>query len=381
MKYFVIFSRIFVGVLFILSGFVKVNDPLGFSYKLDEYFTVFGMTWMIPYSLFLSVFTSALEIILGAALLAGYRMVPVTWLLLLMIIFFTWLTGYSAVTGKVTDCGCFGDAVKLKPVQSFFKDIILLVFILILFLKRKAIKLYMGVTAGHLYMGMVSVLTLGFAIWCYRHLPLIDFRPYAIGKNIPGQMVIPEGAPVDEWEVMYTLQNKKSGESKKMTSKDYIAQKVWEDTTWMILNDKTENKLITEGYHPPVHDFSITDMDGNDFTDSVLQFDGYLFLFIAYDLNKSSRSDMKEINDLEARCREKSIPFIGLTASNDLSIDNFKHETQAMFDFFNADETVLKTMIRSNPGIMLLSKGTVLDMWHHNDVPEFGETGNKFGFN
>jgi len=368
MKYLVIFSRFIVGVLFIISGLIKANDPLGFSYKLEEYFAVFGWDFFKPMALSLSVAITVFEIICGVAVLIGSRMRLFAWLLLLMILFFTFLTFYSAYFNKVTDCGCFGDALHLTPWQSFSKDIILLIFILPIFLWKDRINPMFGSKADNGLILGTTALSFWFNLHCINHLPIKDFRPYKIGTNLIKEMAIPDGAPVDEYETKLVYKNKKTGDKKEFTTTEYSkASYLWEDTlTWAW--DTTLTKLIKEGFKPHIHDFNITNNEGENVTQNVLNKPGYTLLIINYNLNKSSKEHQPEINKLVSECEKTGISVIGLTASVSES-EAFRHEVQAMYPYYTTDETALKTVVRSNPGLVLLKQGTVVNMWHHNDVP------------
>jgi len=371
----VISSRLLVGLLFIFSGLIKANDPLGFAYKLEEYFIVFDMMWFTSLSLFLAMFICILEIVLGVAVLVGVKMRFFTLLLLLMIIFFTWLTGYSAITGEVTDCGCFGDAIKLKPVGSFIKDLILLFFILIVYLKRKSVHPISKSSLPNILLGISFVLITIFTVRSYFHLPIKDFRPYKIGNNIPELMVCPEGSPVDEYQVIYTLIHVETGETKKVTDKEYLTEKIWEDKNWEINSDKTVSKLIVEGCKPPIHDFSIS-TDGNDITDSKLQDENFSLWVIAYDLDNSNVESFKEINILAGEMERSSMGTFLLTSTS--NAEQFRHENGAAYPFYNTDVTTLKTIIRSNPGLLLVKGGTIMGKWHYNDIPTIEELQSEF---
>ncbi|MFN4234594.1 MAG: BT_3928 family protein [Bacteroidia bacterium] len=373
MKVFVTISRILVGLLFIVSGLIKANDPIGFSYKLDEYWQVFGMEWMSPLSLAISVFICVAEVVLGVAVLVGAQMVLVSWALLLMIVFFTFLTFYSAYFNKVTDCGCFGDAIKLTPWESFTKDVVLLIFILIIFFYRNKIKSVFN--SKKIDWAIIILTTVGagyFSYYCINHLPVKDFRPYAVGKNIKEQMTLPEGAKKDIYEITLVYKNTVTGEVKEFSQSNYP----WQDSTWVW--QETINKLVQKGDHPPIHDFNIIDADGNDITEDILNDPQPIFLVVCYNLNKTNKKAFEKINPFTEACFNNGFSIIGLTASSAETIDNFKHEVQSMLDFYNVDETTLKTMIRSNPGIMLLKQGTVVAMWHHNDTPDFNDVKAKY---
>jgi uncharacterized membrane protein YphA (DoxX/SURF4 family) len=363
MKYIVAICRILVGVLFIISGLIKANDPIGFSYKLQEYFEVFGMEFFVPFALTLSVLITVFEIVCGVATLIGSRMKLFSWLLLLMIIFFTFLTFYSAYFNKVTDCGCFGDALHLTPWQSFTKDIVLLVWILPIFLWRNKIQ---PLFSSKLDNGLIiasTIISIWFNINCIMHLPAIDFRPYKVGTDIAKAMEIPEGAQLDVTETVLYYQ--KDGVTKEFTTKNYP----WQDTLWKWV--KTENKVIVEGYKPPIHDFTINTPEGENITDSILRTPGFTFMLVAYDIKKTDVDVLKEVNNFQAECEKNKIPFFGISGSIGKDIEDFRHQNQCMYPFYSCDGTALKTIIRSNPGLVLLEKGVVKGMWHHNDFPDF----------
>jgi uncharacterized membrane protein YphA (DoxX/SURF4 family)/peroxiredoxin len=361
--------RILVGVLFIISGLIKANDAIGFSYKLNEYFEVFGMPWLQPISVGLSMFICVFEVACGVAAITGFKPKLNAWLLLSMIVFFTFLTFYSAYFNKVTDCGCFGDAIKLKPWESFTKDVVLLVLILPIFLMRNKIKSLLPEKANFSFVTMCTALTTFFTIYCFMHLPVKDFRPYAIGKNLTKQMEVPAGAPVDVYETILKYKNLKTGEVKDFTQDQYMKAKLWEDTlTWAW--DTTLTKLISKGFAPPIHDFKIQSQDGTtEYTNDILTTKGYTFLVVSYDITKTNATVQPTINTLAAGLQKANIPIYGISASPNIAVDNFRHEHQIMYDYYSCDETALKTMIRSNPGIVLLNEGTVVNMWHANDVP------------
>lgn len=366
MKILLNFSRIFVGILFIISGIIKANDPSGFAYKLEEYFTVFGIEWFNSYSVFLSIFICGLEILMGIALLIGFKANKNAWALLGLILFFTWLTGYSAITGKVTDCGCFGDALKLSPWQSFYKDLLLLFFISIIFIRRKSIQPFFH--NGHTFkiMTIGTLVAFGFGIFTYSTLPLIDFLPYKVGNNIVELMKIPEGAPKDIFETKMFYQ--KEGLIKEFTSANYP----WEDSTWKWVETKTA--LIKEGYKAPIHDFKISDADGNEYTEDLLIDSNYSLWVISLNLNKSNKRKFLKAIDLALEL-EKSfgIKTIGITASTAYDTEYFRHDLNAAFPFYYCDGTVLKSMIRSNPGIILMKNGKVIMKWASINVPDIKE--------
>ncbi|MEM1003146.1 MAG: BT_3928 family protein, partial [Bacteroidota bacterium] len=278
MKQIVALSRIFVGVLFIISGFIKLNDPLGFSYKLQEYFgaDVLNLEFLVPYALGLSVFVVVFEVVLGVFLLIGYQVKFTVYSLLAMIVFFTFLTFYSAYFDKVKDCGCFGDAIKLTPWESFTKDVILLVLILVLVLGIKFIQPVFGKLTNTIMALLSFILSLWFGYHVLMHLPAIDFRAYKIGANIQQGMTIPEDAPKPILEYTWTF-NVNGEEQEFVTNGSYPNV----DGEYV----GVETKTIDEGYIPPIQDFSIESED-EDLTSQFLE-EKYLIIIALYDINKA----------------------------------------------------------------------------------------------
>ncbi|HJN64106.1 MAG TPA: DoxX family protein [Flavobacteriales bacterium] len=359
MRISLIISRFLVGVLFIISGLIKANDTIGFSYKLAEYFEVFGMEWLSAFALLIAVSICVFEILLGTMLLIGSRIKFVSWSLLLMIVFFTFLTFFSAYFNKVTDCGCFGDALKLTPWQSFTKDMVLLFFILLLFKSQNKIQSLFTKKAEN-KINLLTLLLSCYFVWhTYSHLPAKDFRPYAIGENIPEGMLIPKDAKQDIIEDIWYYEI--NGETQQFTTE----QEPWKIEGAKYVDRKT--KLIEKGYEPPIHDFSIS-KDEVDITDSILSAKK-AYLVIAYNIKKTNVEASKKLTDLYLACEKKGITFVALSASSDELIDVFRHENNIMFPYNFTDETTLKTIVRSNPGLVKIEEGTIRGKWHFNDFP------------
>lgn len=361
MKYIVTLSRIIVGILFIISGFIKLNDPVGFSFKLEEYFSpgVLDLDFLMPYALGISIFVVILEVLLGIMLLIGFRARITVWSLLLMIIFFTFLTFYSAYFNKVTDCGCFGDAIKLTPWESFTKDVVLLVLIVVLFLGVKYIGSPFGDGSKRLIVGLSLLVSAIFAYYVLNHLPALDFRPYKIGANIEEGMSVPEDAPVAIFD--YSWKFNVNGEEKVVvTNGDYPAV----DGEFI----GVETKEIQKGYEPPIHDFTI-EMDGEDMAASLLQ-EFKLVMVIAYDMAKSNYRAFAEIKEVTDKAMKNGYKVIGMSASGKDYTQKMKKEYQLGFDFYFTDETTLKTIVRSNPGVLVLEKGTIIQKVHYNDLED-----------
>lgn len=359
MKALVSISRIFVGVLFIISGLIKLNDPIGFSFKLEEYFSaaVLNLTFLEPYALIISILVVIFEVLLGIFLLIGYKPKFTVWSLLLMIVFFSFLTFYSAYFNKVTDCGCFGDAIKLTPWESFSKDIILLFFILILFAGIRYIKPIFTTFQTTIFalLGFIGCLSFGYHV--LMHLPTIDFRPYNVGANLWDNLIVPDDAPKADIDYMWTFNV--NGNEKVFTTKGSYPTV---DGTFV----SVDTEVIDPGYEAPIHDFTI-ERDGEDYTEQILH-DDHVVLLVAYNLQKSEKLGLQAIKNVSDKAIEDGYKVIGLTASGQDIQNEFKEEYHYNFDFYFTDETALKTIVRSNPGILILEKGTVIQKAHWNDV-------------
>ncbi|HET7360638.1 MAG TPA: BT_3928 family protein [Salinimicrobium sp.] len=361
MKVIVSLARIFVGILFVFSGFVKLNDPIGFAYKLEEYFSpgVLGLEFLTPFALIIAISLVIFELVLGIMLLIGYLPKFTTWCLLLMIVFFTFLTFYSAYFNKVTDCGCFGDAIPLTPWESFTKDIILLILVLLLFFNREYIVPLFN-KASHKWIVFGSfLLCFGFAYYVLMHLPLIDFRAYKVGANIQEGMVRPEGAPKTIYD--YHWKFNVNGEEKIVTTTGAFPQVEGE-----FIDVQTE--LVQDGYKPPIHDFSM-ERNGQDFTSELLQ-EEKLIVIVAYSLGNTEPEGMEKMHEIAQKAKKNGYKVIGLSASSEELKAKIKERYNLGFPFYFSDETTLKTIIRSNPGIVKLNEGTILQKLHWNDAEE-----------
>jgi len=360
MKYIVAFSRIFVGVLFIISGFIKLNDPLGFSYKLQEYFGegVLNLPFLAPYALIISILVVVFEVVLGVFLLIGYKPKFTVYSLLAMIVFFTFLTFYSAYFDKVKDCGCFGDALKLTPWESFTKDIVLLVFILILLVGIKHIKPLFGRPVITTAIALLSFLvSLSFAYYVLMHLPAIDFRAYKVGANIQEGMTIPDNAPKPIQEFTWTF-NVNGAEEIFVTDGSYPTV----DGEYV----GVESKVIDPGYEPSVVDFSIETED-EDLTEYYLQEDK-LIMIVMYNLATAEPDGVAKLKAFSDEALKNGYTVIGLSASGGQEKEQFKATHKLNFDFYLCDEKALKTVVRASPGVVKLEKGTIVQKAHWNDI-------------
>ncbi|MGV3509357.1 MAG: BT_3928 family protein [Sphingobacteriaceae bacterium] len=373
-RYLLNFSRFFVGILFIFSGLIKANDPLGFGYKLEEYFEVFHISFLNDFAVAIAIFLCTLEIVLGVALLLGIRAKQTSLGLLLLTIFFTFLTFYSAAFDVVRSCGCFGDAIPLTPWQSFTKDVVLLFFIVIIYINRYQItSVFRSKKTDNSALFLATILALGFGLYTYNFLPVKDFLPYHVGANIPDNMKIPEGALLDEFEITYNLKNKKSGETKKMTDKEYLKTEIWKDANWEITGTP-ENKLIKKGYEPKIKDLKISDLQGTDYTAEIIENPYYNLVIVAYDLSKANKNAIGDLNALAINSAENyNIRSVLLTSASAQNIESFRKGNKLVMEIFSADAVPLKSMVRANPGLILLRDGIVVNKWHFHNLPSYQE--------
>jgi uncharacterized membrane protein YphA (DoxX/SURF4 family) len=362
MKILRLLSRVIAGMVFVFSGFVKALDPMGSAIKFTEYFQAFHFDFLAFTSIPLAVAMSAVEFMIGLNLLAGLRMKFTTWMLLLLMSFFTMLTLILALFNPVSDCGCFGDALKLTNWETFGKNIVLMIPSIYLFIHRNTFTPMVKPTMEWSMVAFNFLFSCGISSGCLRHQPILDFRPYKVGTWIPEKMVIPENAPTDQYQTLLIYE--KDGRKQEFTEKDFP----WQDTTWKW--KETRQKLLRKGYEPPIHDFSITSPDGIDITSQLLSDSGYVFLIIATDLEKASEKGFQKINRLALKSRELGFTVHGVTSSTNKQIAAFNEKYQPAYDLCSADETTLKTIIRANPGVLLLHQGTILGKWNHTDTPD-----------
>lgn len=378
-NYLLAFSRLFTGLLFIFSGLIKANDPTGFGYKLEEYFHVFGIHFLNDYAVMIAIAICGLEILLGALLLLGFWRRTIAWGLLLLILFFTFLTFYSAFFEVVTSCGCFGDAIPLTPWQSFGKDLVLLALILVIFFNREAIRPIISSKGTQIGLTVVLIIvSLGIGIYTVNYLPFIDFLPYKKGNNLPALMTLPEGEVGDQYDIIYNLRHKASGEEKKVSDKVYLADEIWKDENWEIIGDP-ESKLVKKGYQVPIPDLLISDANGEDLTHQLIENPYYNLVVVAWNLDKTNIDALRRINELVTEVTEAyNIRAILLTASGTQQAEQISRELHLLTEIFYADAVPLKSMIRANPGLLLLRNGTVIDKWHYNTLPDFNTLDNRY---
>lgn len=355
--------RFILAGLFIFSGFVKAIDPVGSQYKIEDYLEAFGMTSWIPsfFPLILAVALSTIEFAIGICMLFGIRKKQTALFALLFMAFMTPLTLYLAIANPISDCGCFGDALPLTNWQTFWKNILLLIAAVSVFIWKDRILAFVTVKTEWLMTLYTLIFIIFLSVYCLRHLPIIDFRPYKIGNNIKELMSIPPGAKQSVYESVFILE--KDGKKQEFTLDNYP------DSTWKFIDART---IVREkGFEPAITDFSMTALEtGEDITNKVLGDPGYNFLLIAHSMEEADDSYIDLINEIYDYSVENGYGFYGLTASVDYQIELWRDKTGAEYPFCLMDNLALKTIIRSNPGLMLIKGGTIVNKWSDKDLPD-----------
>ncbi len=354
--------RFLLGIVFTLSGFVKAVDPKGTQYKIEDYLEALGFGGWVPdlFTIAASVLMSTVEFCAGIFLLFAIRRRLTSRLLLLIMMVMTPLTLWLALANPISDCGCFGDAIVLTNWQTFAKNVVLLAAAVIVARDHRLMFRFVAESNQWIVINYSSLFILIVAGLSLYNLPMFDFRPYHIGANIQEGMVIPEGKEQPQFETTFILE--KDGVEKEFTLEDYP------DSTWTFVDSRTV--MTKEGYVPPIHDFSITTLEGEDLTQEVLSDTGYVFLLVAPRLNVADDSRLDRLNEIYEYAREHDYPFYGLTASGEADIAHWRDRTGAEYQFCQTDEITLKTIIRSNPGLLLLKGGTVIRKWSNNGLPD-----------
>ena len=353
-------ARTLLALTFLFSGFVKAVDPVGTVYKIQDYLTAFGgvFTSLLPLATVAAVLLILTEWTLGVMMLMNIRTQWTAWLSLAFYLVMTPLTLYIALTNPITDCGCFGDALVITNWQTFWKNVVLLSLVVVLLCTKKHIP-QTFVARAELCIVLIGIaLAGGLMLYTHYPLPLIDFRPYKIGNNIPELMEIPEGAPHDEYVI--TLIYEKDGVEQEFTLQDYPKG----DSTWRFVDQRS--KLVSKGYEPPIHDFMLVDYEGEDLTYDLLEADKVV-LTVMYDLAKADLSRIGKVEALCRACQEQDTPFYILTSATDEQIWEFISSNNLSIDrslFLNADGIMLKTIVRANPGVFVVEKGIITDKYN-----------------
>jgi len=379
MKIVKLIIRIILGVVFTFSGFAKAVDPTGTAIIFTDYFTeAFGLGSLSGMSMILGIILSAFEFLIGICLLVNVKPRLAALGALLFMVVFTPLTLYVAIADPVKDCGCFGELIKLDNWGTFFKNLLFLPMSIYLFKTTKGENTTYKTSIDWSVAGAFFIIVLLFQFYTLRHLPIIDARPYKVGTYIPDEMVIPEGAKADSFATLIALKDKKTGDIKEVTEQVYLeTEEYWDTDKW---DAETKSALIEKGYEPPIYNFSaypakIEFIDGDgpkDAMDVLLKEKNYSFFVIAYDLELAEMEGFGKMTELINYTYPKSIKAHLLTSTtSDLS--KYRSKIKFPVGIYNSDPTTLKTVIRSNPGLLLLKEGKIIEKWHYNDVPTIEE--------
>ncbi|MBR5689070.1 MAG: DoxX family protein [Prevotella sp.] len=368
--------RFVLAVVFIFSGYVKAIDPLGTQYKLQDYAEAAGQSFFPDWlTLGGSIALSALEFCLGIFLFFAIQRRLVSRLTLAFMVVMTLVTLWLAIANPIEDCGCFGDAVKLTNGQTLAKNIVLLILAVVVAWQPLRVRRFIPKSIQSIVVSLTVIFIVATSLWCLYSLPIFDFRPYHVGANIREGMEIPDDAPQPKFETTFLMEN--DGVQKEFSLDDYP------DSTWTFIDSKTVE--IEKGYVPPIHDFSIELIAsspqlgglrgaiGDDLTDQILSDPNYTILLISPHLEQADDTNFGEINLIHEYAQEHGIAFYCLTASTEKPINRWIEMTGAEYPFCTTDETTLKTMIRSNPGLMLLRDGKIIGKWSHNRLPNISD--------
>ena len=353
-------ARIIFGLVFLFSGFVKAVDPLGTAYKISDYLEAFSLTSLDFLAFPASLLLIATEFTIGFNILFNVHLKASTWIASLFMLVMTPVTLYLAISNPISDCGCFGDAIVMTNWQTFYKNVVLCIILAIIALLQNHTRPWLSNWGAWIVTLLPILISFGISIYCYNLLPIIDFRPYKIGNNIIEGMQIPEDAPLDKYETTFFYE--KDGIEQAFTLDNYPA----EDSTWTFV--RQESKLIKQGFVPPIHDFSIITEDG-DITDLILEDAGYTLLVISHKVEKASTKNIKCVKSTIANAKKAGAKVIWLTSSYSDDIEKFKSEYGINDTFGATDDITLKTIVRSNPGLVLIKDATVIEKWHHNSLP------------
>ena len=353
-------ARIIFGLVFLFSGFVKAVDPLGTAYKISDYLEAFSLTSLDFLALPAALMLIAAEFTIGFNILFNVHLKATTWVASLFMLVMTPVTLYLAISNPISDCGCFGDAIVMTNWQTFYKNIVLCIILAIIALLQKQSRPWLSNWGAWVVTLLPILISFAISIYCYNLLPILDFRPYKKGNNIIEGMQIPEDDPLDKYETTFFYE--KDGIEQAFTLDNYPA----EDSTWTFV--RQESKLIEQGYVPPIHDFSIVTEDG-DITDLILEDAGYTLLVISHKVEKASTKNIKCVKSTITNAKKAGANVIWLTSSFSDEIEEFKTQYGIEDTFGATDDITLKTIVRSNPGLVLIKDATVIEKWHHNALP------------
>jgi len=358
--------RVLIGLVFVFSGFVKGVDPMGTVFRIEDYFIAFGFPWAVQFATFIAIVLCTLEFSIGISLLLNLWIKKTAWLLILVMTYFTVLTFIDAIWNLVPDCGCFGDAIKLTNMQTFIKNLVLLLFVVPVFIWRKKYRSALPVHFDIILLIIIAGAFTWMSVYSARHLPLIDFMAWRKGNKVNKTETLPV-------KFYVTYRNKKTGEKKEYLASNYP----WNDTVWMSqwvfdsqrVEDPSDGKAAT---------LLVEDMHGRDVTASIMHNPDYQFILVAYNLKETNKDAFLSILPFYKKALANGRAFICLTTAMPDEIMKFRLIHGTSFDFFNADDVVLKTMVRSNPGLILLKDGVVINKWAFRDFPGWDEVSEKY---
>ena len=353
-------ARLLVGILFIFSGLIKANDPLGLSYKMQEFFEVWNMPFLDRYTLSFSVIMIVFEILAGVAVLLGWRMRLFAWLLLGLIIFFSFLTGYAVISGKIRECVCFGNCIPLQAMGSFIKDLILLALISILFMFRKEIKPVFSKNKSLLFLVITVVFSFYFQWYTLRYLPLVDCLPFKTGANILEEMKPPVGARPDSTVIHFVYE-------KNQKTLEYTADELPADLDSSYIFIKRYDKLIRKGNaEPEIKDFSLLTESGNDSTRQILDLPGYRLMLISRNFPQTNPGWDREFQLLFTLAKSKNMPVFVVSSNRQEAMAWLEaNALSRSIPLFGCDATAVKTAARADPTLYLLKSGTILNKWSY----------------
>jgi len=359
-------SWILLALLFILSGYSKAVDPMGTKHLIIDYFIAWDIEWAKPIALFLSVFLNTFELVCGILLLLRVKLKIITWLLMLMMIFFTVVTVFNAIYQPIPDCGCFGEAFTLVPWQTFYENLVIDIFLIIFFFNHRKFKGAYSRRKEWIIIVVAIAITVYFQIYNLSHLPMHDFRAWKVGNKMSSG----EKEPLKYY---LTYMNNETGEEKEYLSPNYpFNDSVW-ISDWEFVSQRVEDP------NPKRHNLVILDNYGADLTSHFVENEDLQFFLVAWDLSKVNEKLIPGINDFYKQCNNLGISFIVLTSSIEEQIEEFKVRVNpADFEYYFADQDALEAMIRANPGLVLLMDAVVKEKWHYNDFPDFNEFMNEF---
>lgn len=347
-------ARTLLALTFLFSGIVKAVDPLGTTYKIEDYLKAFGgfFTDLLPLAETAAMALIAVEFILGFCMLLNVKTQWTSWLSLAFYLVMTPLTLYIALKNPVSDCGCFGDALVLTNWQTFWKNIVLLSLVIILLLCKHSLRDTWQAWMEGVWALVAAAAVGGFMAYNLTHLPIWDFRPYKVGNYLPTLMEYPEDAEPDQYEITFVYSQ--NGVEQEFTLDNYPKN----DSTWTFV--RQNSTLIKKGYEPPIHDFEILNEEFEDITFDILESEHPVTLAVMYDLSKADKEQVARLNDLA----NQSLTFYAITGSGSQEIEQFKQSTNAQYEVCTCDPVTLKTIVRANPGIIVIQNGIVIDKYN-----------------